>query len=81
MNAKCIQEELKQQIADQKERDRQEKHNPFQTACCVKGEIFPIEKEENKFEKKARCSQYAQELIVIYKIFKYTKHIQKILII
>lgn len=65
MNAKCIQEELKQQIISQKERERQAKLDPSPIGCCVKGEIFPIEKEDEAKEKRARCYQNAQALLVI----------------
>lgn len=65
MNAKCIQEELKQQMCEHKERERQEKLNPFPVGCCVKGEIFPVDNKESEQEKRARYTRYAQELLVM----------------
>lgn len=74
MNAKCIQEELKQQIAAQRERNQRDKHDAFINTCCVKGEIFPVEKDEEKSEHRARCVQYAQDLLVNNCFFIYIEN-------
>lgn len=67
MNAKCVQEEWKKQMIEQKERERVARLHLYPAGCCVKGEIFPIDKMEEKEEKeerRIRNVQHAQDLIV-----------------